>query len=236
MGGGGLQASPNYDALWTLRDYAKNAWIYDAPYLVFERTKGANLPEGEVVARTDKYEIRKLHAPGLVSPVQVIGVLPPYYRTGELGRLFVLDWLRSEMPIHNQVLAYVGSGTAGPPPQGKTLRAWRQDSPGDDADIVAEVETTGPTTFWVHESWHPRWHAFVDGNEVPVRRVTPDFPAVDVTTPGKHTIELRFQRPTWLLLSWLLWPGTALVAWLVLRRRARREEEARIAPARVVES
>lgn len=235
MGGGGLQASPNYDALWTVRDYAKNAWIYDAPYLVFERTKGASLPEGEVVARTDKYEIRKLHAPGLVSPVQVIGVLPPYYRTGELGRIFVLDWLRSDMPIHNQVLAYVGSGTAGPPPQGKTLRAWRQDSPGDDADIVAEVETTGPTTFWVHESWHPRWHAFVDGEEVPVRRVTPDFPAVDVTTPGKHTIELRFQRPTWLLLSWLLWPGTALVAWWILRRRAKREEEAKLAPARVVE-
>ncbi|MEO6771643.1 MAG: hypothetical protein ABI467_01310 [Kofleriaceae bacterium] len=236
MGGGGLQASPNYDALWTVRDFAKNAWIYDAPYLVFDRSKGANLPEGEVVARTEKYEIRKLHAPGLVSPVQVLGVLPPYYRTGELGRIFVLDWLRSDMPIHNQVLAYVGSGTAGPPPQGKTLRAWRQDSPGDDADIVAEVETTGPTTFWVHESWHPRWHAFVDGNEVRVRRVTPDFPAVDITTPGKHTIELRFQRPLWLLLSWLLWPGTALVAWWILRRRRRRDQAARLAPARVVES
>ena len=235
MGGGGLQASPNYDALWTVRDFAKNAWIYDAPYLVYERSKGSSMPEGEIVAKTDKYDIKKLHAPGLVSPVQVVGVLPPWYRSGELGHMFALIWLKGTMPVENKVLAYVGSGTAGPPPQGKTLRAWRQDSPGDDADIVAEVEATGPTTFWVHESWHPRWHAFVDGVEVPVRRVTPDFPAVDVG-PGKHTIELRFERPFWLLLAWLAWPGTALLAWLALRRLARRREEAALAPARVIES
>jgi hypothetical protein len=235
MGGGGLQASPNYDTLWTMRDYSKVAWIFDAPYLTFERSKGASLPEGEVVARTDKYEIRRLHAPGLVSPVQVVGVLPPWYRTGELGHLFAMIWLKSEMPLNNQVEAYVGSGTSGPPPQGKTLRAWRQDSPGDDADIVADVEAQAPTTFWVHESWHPRWHAFVDGVEVPVRRVTPDFPAVDVPT-GKHTIELRFERPMWLILSWLTWPGTALAAWLVLRRLQRRAEAKRLAPARLIES
>lgn len=235
MGGGGLQASPNYDALWTVRDFAKNAWIYDAPYLVYDRSKGTSLPDGEIVARTDKYNIKKLSAPGLVSPVQVVGVLPPWYRTGELGHMFALIWLRSSMPTDNQVLAYVGSGTAGPPPQGKTIRAWRQDSPGDDADIVAEVEATGPTTFWVHESWHPRWHAFVDGEEVQVRRVTPDFPAIDVG-PGKHTIELRFQRPFWLLLAWLAWPGTAVLAWLALRKLARRREETAIAPARVLES
>ncbi|MEO8548950.1 MAG: hypothetical protein ABI678_03230, partial [Kofleriaceae bacterium] len=235
MGGGGLQASPNYDALWTVRDFAKNAWIYDAPYLVYERSKGSSLPEGEIVAKTEKYDIKKLHAPGLVSPVQVVGVLPPWYRSGELGHMFALIWLKSSMPMANQVLAYVGSGSAGPPPQGKTLRAWRQDSPGDDADIVAEVEATGPTTFWVHESWHPRWHAFVDGVEVPVRRVTPDFPAVDVG-PGKHTIELRFERPLWLLLAWLAWPGTALLAWLALKKLARRREAAALAPARVVES
>lgn len=234
MGGGGLQASPNYDALWTVRDFTKVAWIFDAPYIPFERAKGATVPAGETVARTDKYEIRRLAAPGLVSPAQVVGVLPPYYRTGEMGHIMMLIWLKSDMPMLSQVMAYVGSGSAGPPPQGKTLRAWRQDSPGDDADIVAEVETTGPTTFWVHESWHPRWHAFVDGEEVPVRRVTPDFPAVDVTTPGKHTIELRFQRPWWLLASWLLWPGSALAAFLISRRREKKAEAERLAPARVV--
>jgi hypothetical protein len=231
MGGGGLQASPNYDALWTMRDYAKNAWIFDAPYLTFERTRGAGLPEGEVLARTDKYEIRRLNSPGIVSPVQVVGVLPPGDRVGQMGHTAALVWLKSAMPTANQVLAYVGSGTPGPPPHGHTLRAWRQDSPGSDADIVAEVEATEPTTFWVHESWHPRWHAFVDGDEVPVRRVTPDFPAVDVG-PGKHTIELRFERPLWLLLAWLAWPGSVVLGWLGVRwfdrRRARPLPRARI--------
>ena len=55
-----------------------------------------------------------------------------------------------------------------------------------------------------------------------MRRVTPDFPAVDVG-PGKHTLELRFERPLWLLLSWLAWPGTALLAWWFTRRRAKRD-------------
>ena len=224
MGGGGLQASPNYDALWTMRDYAKNAWIFDAPYITFERTRGAGLPEGEVLARTEKYEIRRLNSPGIVSPVQVIGVLPPGDRVGQMGHTAALVWLKSTMPTANQVLAYVGSGAAGPPPHGHTLRAWRQDSPGNDADIVAEVEATEPTTFWVHESWHPRWHAYVDGDEVKVRRVTPDFPAVDVGA-GKHTIELRFERPLWLLLAWLAWPGAVLLAWLGLRRFDRRRAQ-----------
>jgi len=53
-------------------------------------------------------------------------------------------------------------------------------SPGDDPDVVAEVEVTQPATFMLRESWHPRWHAYVDGVDTPVRRVTPDFPAVDV--------------------------------------------------------
>src|SRR5690606_4128326 len=30
MGGGGLQASPNYDFLWSQRDHVKNAWVFDA--------------------------------------------------------------------------------------------------------------------------------------------------------------------------------------------------------------
>ena len=218
MGGGGLQASPNYDFLWTMRDTKKNAWIYDAPYLVFASRAAAKMPAGETIARTRDYELRRLPAPGLVSPAQVVGVLPPWYRPGQLGHLFALEWDKSDMPLNDQILAYAGSGTAGPPPAGHTVRAWRQDSPGNDADIVAEIDDTGPTTYWVHESWHPRWHAYVDGTEVPVRRVTPDFMAVDAGA-GKHTIELRFERPTWAWLVWLAWPLPVLIGWLLTRRR-----------------
>jgi hypothetical protein len=217
MGGGGLQASPNYDFLWTYRDFVKNAWIYDAPYVVFDKARGAKMPVGETVGGTDNYTILRLPSDGLVSPVHITGTLPPGYHNGEPGHKAALDWTRTDAPLKDEVLGYAGTDP-GPEPHGKTIRSWRQPSPGNEADIVAEVDDEAPTTFVVRESWHPRWHAYVDGNEVPVHRVTPDFPAVDAPA-GKHTIEMRFERPWWLLACWLLWPGAALGAWYVLRRR-----------------
>ncbi|MDX2094230.1 MAG: hypothetical protein SFX73_40740 [Kofleriaceae bacterium] len=233
MGGGGLQASPNYDFLWTVRDFAKNAWVFDAPYLVFEKSKMQNLPVGEVVIETPRYLVRRLPTPGLVTPIEITGVMPggPVKKDTE-PRKAALQWMKTEMPLENRHLAYEGSGPKTAPPQGKTLRAWRQDSPGEQADIVAEIEVTGPTTFVIRESWHPRWRAYVDGVAVPIRRVTPDFPAVDVTTPGKHVIQLRFERPWFVHAAWLAWPGTALLAWLLTVWLPRRRERARLPAAR----
>jgi len=166
-----------------------------------------------------------------VSPVQITGTLPPGYKNTEPGHKAAIDWEKTDAPMKDQVLAYAGFGNDAPPVAGKTLRSWRQDSPGSQADIVAEVEDQGPTTFMIRESWHPRWHAYIDGDETRVLRVTPDFPAVNVPA-GKHTIEMRFERPWWLLASWLLWPGLSIGAWYVLRRRERRGQppEARALP------
>src|SRR5262249_45823750 len=77
MGGGGLQASPNYDFLWTEKDFTKNAWIYDAPYLVFLKSNADKMPTGEPLFETKHYAVRRLPSPGLVSPVEVTGALPP---------------------------------------------------------------------------------------------------------------------------------------------------------------
>lgn len=215
MGGGGLQASPNYDFLWTNRDYVTNAWVYDAPYLVFDRHKGEDMPAGTAILQTDHYEIRKLRAPGLVSPVHVIGMLPPGYRADELGHAFALGWIKTMLGRFDRVFAYAGSSGIASPPSGHTIGSRRQ-PPGDTADIIAEVEATAPTTFCIRESWHPRWRAYVDGVATSLRRVTPDFPAVDIG-PGRHTLELRFKRPQWALWIWLLWPGLTIAAWLALR-------------------
>lgn len=219
MGGGGLQASPNYNFLFTERDHVKTAWVFDAPYLVFDRSRGANMPVGKTIALTWNYEVRRLPTPGLVSPVRVTGVLPPGYSHREPGHKRALQWMKSDQPMRDEVLAYAGSEQINrEPPAGRTLRAWRQDSPGSDADIIAELEVQRTTTFAVRESWHPRWHAYIDGKEVPVYRVTPDFPAVDVP-PGEHTLALRFERPWWAHASWLAWPLTALAAWYLQRKR-----------------
>ncbi len=220
MGGGGLQASPNYDFLWTQRDYVKNAWVFDAPYLVFQISRGKTMPLGETLGTVNGYEVRKLPHPGLVSPVHVTGVLPPGYSHKEKGHKAALAWIKGEQPMKDEVLAYDGFGGPGPEPHGRTLRSWRQDSPGDDADIVAELDVEAPTTFTIRESWHPRWHAYLDGEEIPVRRVTPDFPAVDVP-PGKHTLEMRFERPWWAQAVWLLWPLAPLAAFYAQGGRIR---------------
>jgi hypothetical protein len=215
MGGGGLQASPNYDFLWSVKDPAKHAWLYDAPILVFQKSSAAKMPIGDDILATEHYLARRLPSPGLVSPVKVTGTLPPGRRPAHAA---ALDWLRTDLPLHDHVLAYAGSGGPGDDPQGRVVRGFRQDSPGDAADIYAEVEATAPTTFMVRESWHPRWRGYVDQVEVPVRRVTPDFPAVDVAA-GHHVIALRFERPWWAHASWLAWPLVTLLAWLITRPR-----------------
>jgi hypothetical protein len=233
MGGGGLQASPNYDFMWSVRDLTKLAWVYDTPYLVFASGNESKQPAGETIRKTHGYELRRLAAPGLVSPIQITAILPPGRKD---ARKAAIDWLRTDEGLRNRHLVYAGHGLPSGPPDARVLRAGRTASPGDHADLFAEVDAARPSTFVFRESWHPRWHAYVDGMEAPVRRVTPDFPAVDVTA-GKHLLQLRFERPWWAHAAWLAWPALPLLAWLALRRRERPADAAAPLPeARIASS
>jgi hypothetical protein len=223
LGGGGLQASPNYDFLWSVRDFPKLAWVYDAPLFLFARSSTASAPTGEVLHQTARYELRRLPSPGIVSPVEITGVLPEgKSRAGSHVRKAAIEWLRGRAPLANQHVAYHGHGGSGPAPKATVRRAFRVDpSPGELADIYAEVDVDEPSTFVARESWHPRWRAFVDGTEVPVRRVTPEFLAIDVPA-GHHVLAFRFERPWWAQAVWLLFPGVPLAIWAVGRRARRR--------------
>ncbi len=224
MGGGGLQASPNYDFVYTVREFPKLAWVYDVPLFLYAKASGG-APDGEVLGETARYELRRLPAPGIVSPIQVTGVLPEgKSRAGSVVRLAALEWLKSPDPLSDHHLAYFGEGGLFQAPDAKVLRALRVDpSPDELADIYAEVEVNQPSTFVARESWHPRWHAYIDGEEVPIRRVTPDFPAIDVPS-GKHVLAFRFERPWWAQAVWLAWPGITLGAWWLLRRLRRKTQ------------
>ena len=82
-------------------------------------------------------------APGLVSPVTVTGLLPHGpARAGTEVRNKAIEWLKSDDAYADKVLAYpdyFDGRRPGPGPEahGKVVRSWRQDSPGDAADIVA---------------------------------------------------------------------------------------------------
>jgi hypothetical protein len=209
MGGAALQSSPNYVYLWEFRDVdpERAAWIFDAPFVMLKTEHHDDVP-GATVIEGEFYEVHELAAPGLISPVQVMGALPAGRK---LERAAAIRWLHSEMPMQNQVLAHHGSGNAGPAPHGRVVEVERSSS-----WIHAELEADEPTTFVVRESWHPRWHATLDGKSITVRRVTPDYMAIDVP-PGAHDLRLRFERPLWAWLLWLLWPGLCVGAWLTER-------------------
>jgi hypothetical protein len=209
LGGAALQSSPNFVYHRGLEDPARVAWVFDAPLAV---ARPGELRLGEAIKTTKAYELRVLPAPGLVSPVQVVGELPS---ERDAARAAGLRWLASDLPLQNKVLERHGWGATGLPPRGRTLTVTRGDS-----TIRAEVEAEATTTFIVRESWHPRWRATLDGEPAPIRRVTPDYMAVDVPE-SNHTLELRFERPLWTWLLWLLWPGLSATAFVFERRRTK---------------
>jgi hypothetical protein len=216
MGGAGLQSSPNYEFISTTHDATRAAWVFDAPYITYLKSRAHEVPDGEPLFETETFGVRKLPSPGLVSPVAIVGELPPGRHA---SRDAVKDWLTVETgepddPRDDRLLAYAGDRGLREPPNGRTIAVHRQPSPDDAADIVASVHADGPTTFVIRESWHPRWVATVDNQPVPVRRVTPSFLAVDIHQAGDHLIELRFDRPIWVLFTWLLIPFAIIAGWL----------------------
>jgi hypothetical protein len=227
FGGAALQSSPNFVYLQAGPDAQHAAWVFDAPLVLTTPERGKDLG-GELLAATAHFELRQLPAPGLVSPVQVVGFLP----AGRLWpRAMIKHWQLSDDALHDRVLVHQGHGGLGPPPAGTVTRSWR-----DGSTIVADVVAGAPTTFVIRESWHPRWRITVDGRAAPVRRVSPDLLAVDVAA-GEHRIVARFHRPRWALLLWLLIPLAMAIEPLgraLLDRRGRRRRRASALPPATV--
>jgi hypothetical protein len=155
--------------------------VYDAPYLVVPKTNAPAIAGATTVFETKDYAVRRMPAPGLVSPVEVTGALPAGLRPAVHAA--ALTWFRSDQPLKDRVLEYpttAGLGGLRVAPHASVTGARRQDSPGDAPDIVAEVDATAPTTIMARESWHPRWRAYIDGRRAPRDRLPVPAPGVGV--------------------------------------------------------
>lgn len=215
MGGGGLQASPNYDALWNDHEPRKTAWLFNAPYYVVEKNNDEQMKMvGDTIFSTESYHLKKLPSTGYVSPVDIFATLPSNKKAAHKE---MLAWLATDGPVTDTVKSY--AEVPRHVPSGQIISSHMQASPGDDPDVVAKVHVDRETYFMLRQSWHPRWHAYADGNELPIIRVTPDFPAVLVPA-GDHELAFRFERPWWATSSWLMWPLVVLVAWRLTREKS----------------
>jgi hypothetical protein len=218
-GGAALQSSPVFAYAWAARnaDPARVAWVFDAPLLLMRLNHSGFITSGEPVWQGHTYQIRRFSTPGLVGPVDVVGTLPAERRA---RRAAALEWLDSELPMSDQVLAdSTPAGVLAAPPAGRLLLAGRGPS-RIRARVHVDETTREPTTFAIRESWHPRWRATLDGAPVALRRITPDYMAVDVPG-GDHLLDLTFRRPAWYWWLWLLVPALVFGARLADVRHAR---------------
>jgi hypothetical protein len=93
----------------------------------------------------------------------------------------------------------------------------------ESAAYLAEVEVTRESTLLLKATYHPNWHAYVDGVEVEPMMVMPSFIGVRVA-PGVHQVRLEYRpRP---LRGILLLVGLLALPLIALAER-RREELAR---------
>ena len=68
----------------------------------------------EIIGRSFNYEIKKLPAPGLVSPVRIAGALPPGYSHKQPGHKAALAWIRGDQPIVGDQEHYASARTGYP--------------------------------------------------------------------------------------------------------------------------
>jgi hypothetical protein len=103
----------------------------------------------------------------------------------------------------------------------------------------ATIQLDAPATVFLKATYHPDWHAYVDGKEVKPFMVTPSFPAITVPA-GQHDVRFVYKSPP--MRTGLFFLGVAtlgLVAvgdlkrdWLLklLQRETKTEPEAEASP------
>jgi len=85
-----------------------------------------------------------------------------------------------------------------------------------DQDYQVEIQARRQSYVLFKMTWHPNWHATVDGEPVKTVMLSPGFTGVPVTA-GHHKIDIRYEPETWksvlAILGLLLVCGVAVAEW-----------------------
>ena len=81
--------------------------------------------------------------------------------------------------------------------------------------INLAVECTADSTLVIKTTYHPDWHVYVDGMEVPDFMVSPSYIGVSLTA-GKHTVDAIYRADP--IKAPLVWVGAFAAAFLLLMR------------------
>jgi hypothetical protein len=84
----------------------------------------------------------------------------------------------------------------------------------DDDHYHAEADVARQSYVLFKMTWHPNWHAMVDGRSATTVMLSPGFIGVPVP-PGHHSIDLRYEGSAWKL--WLALAGVVAIVGLRVR-------------------
>ena len=70
------------------------------------------------------------------------------------------------------------------------LCAQTPEAPSKTEPVLVTLEAPG--TVLLKTSWHPLWHAYVDGQRVPTALLSPGFIGVDLPA-GRHALRLAYE-------------------------------------------
>ena len=123
-------------------------------------------------------------------------------------------------PTDTAVVELPAGAGGGAPAAGRgsaRLETWHPD------EVTLRVDAERAGLLFVSEVWHPNWHAYVDGSEVPVYRTDVAFRGVEVPA-GSHTVRFVYRSSALGVAKWLagltLLVVMAALGWLGWRSRS----------------
>ncbi len=124
-----------------------------------------------------------------------------YANPGQLPRAFFVDSVAVAKPM--DILNHLKNGDFDPRSLAFTEQALPQaiepSGPAATARVTDfrneyisfDVEATGRNLLVVSEIYYPSWHAYIDGQEVPIHKTNFALRSI-IVPPGKHKVEMKF--------------------------------------------